>query len=242
MWASQCAASVATHEPTGESRAVQCGRQPPTVIPYLQIGEHIGGTRTIRYSTVQYSTVQYSTVQYRTVQYSTAPPCRPPYIFLRQGGHPPVDPPPGYTRKYQDTHTRARTAAGCAVVKTGGTPPCRPPYIFLRQGGHPLSTPRLDIHASTRTSILVHVLQQAVRLLRQGGHPPVDPPIFYEDRGDTPLSTPRLDIHAGTHDTHSRTGTVLYLLGATTTSTTKGKKLRTSTIERLRVRKVHFNP
>ena len=176
-----------------------------------------------------------------SIRYSTAPPCRPPYIFLRQGGHPPVDPPPGYTRKYQDTHTCARTAAGCAVVKTGGTPPCRPPYIFLRQGGHPPVDPPpgytrkyQDKHTRART-----VLQQAVRWLRQGGHPPVDPPIFYEDRGDTPLSTPRLDIHAGTHDTHSRTGTVLYLLGATT-STTKGKKLRT--IERLRVRKVHFNP
>ena len=107
-------------------------------------------------------------------RYGTVPP----------GGDPPVDPPPGYTRKsyeYQDTHTRARTAAGCAVVKTGGTPPCRPPYI----------------------------------LRRQGGHPPVDPPPGYTQ-----------DIHAGTHDTHTRTGTVLYLLGATT-STTKGGKLRT---------------
>ena len=30
------------------------------------------------------------------------PPCGPPYILLRQGGHPPVDPPPGHTRR----HTR----------------------------------------------------------------------------------------------------------------------------------------
>ena len=117
-------------------------------VPYLQIdGEHIGGTRTIRYSTVQYSTVQYSTAQYSTAQYSTAPPCRPPFFFLRQGGHPPVDPPPGYTRKYQDTHTRARTVLQQAVrlLRQGGHPPVDPPIFYEDRGDTPLSTPRLDI-------------------------------------------------------------------------------------------------
>ena len=181
MWASQCAASVATHEPTGESRAVQCGRQP----------------RTVSSNWRAYWRYSYDSVQYRAVQYSTAPPCRPPYIFLRQGGHPPVDPPPGYTRKYQDTDTRARTAAGCAVVKTGGTPPCRPPYIFLRQGGHPPVDPPpgytrkyQDKHTRARTAAGCAVVKTGGTppcrppciLRRQGGHPPVDPPPGYTRR------------------------------------------------------------
>ena len=180
MW--RLTSRLANHEPSNVA-----GNR----VPYLQIGEHIGGTstRTIRYST--------STVQYSTVQYSTAPPCRPPYIFLRQGGHPPVDPPPGYTRKYQDTHTRARTAAGCAVVKTGGTPPCRPPYIFLRQGGHPPVDPPpgytrkyQDKHTRARTAAGCAVVKTGGTppcrppyiLRRQGGHPPVDPPPGYTRR------------------------------------------------------------